>query len=83
MTVFSERELAYLRNERLLGRLATVGADGTPHVVPVGWSLDETGTLIRIGGRSPARIVSWGPHSGSTIEDTYRARDAERPTSAT
>ena len=25
----------------LLGRVATVGADGTPHVVPVGFSYDE------------------------------------------
>ncbi|MBB5783250.1 pyridoxamine 5'-phosphate oxidase family protein [Nonomuraea jabiensis] len=55
MSLFSERELAYLRGERLLGRLATVGADGMPHVVPVGWSLDETGTLIEIGGRNLAR----------------------------
>ncbi|MEZ7124785.1 hypothetical protein ACBR40_05575 [Nonomuraea sp. AD125B] len=42
MNIFSERELAYPRGERLLGRLATVGADGMPHVVPVSWSLDET-----------------------------------------
>ncbi|WP_431919857.1 PPOX class F420-dependent oxidoreductase [Nonomuraea jabiensis] len=35
--------------------MATVGADGMPHVVPVGWSLDETGTLIEIGGRNLAR----------------------------
>ncbi|MEV1167841.1 PPOX class F420-dependent oxidoreductase [Nonomuraea sp. NPDC049784] len=55
MSIFSERELAYLRGERLLGRLATVGADGMPHVVPVGWSFDETGTLIEIGGRNLAR----------------------------
>ncbi|MFB4273192.1 PPOX class F420-dependent oxidoreductase [Nonomuraea sp. GTA35] len=127
MTIFSERELAYLRSERLLGRLATVSADGMPHVVPVGWSLDETDTLIEIGGRNlahsrkfrdvarngraalviddvlppwrprgveirgraeaidgdrplillrPTRIVSWGLHSGATIEDTYRVHAA-------
>ncbi|MEU6789355.1 PPOX class F420-dependent oxidoreductase [Nonomuraea angiospora] len=130
MSIFSERELAYLRGERLLGRLATVGANGMPHVVPVGWSLDETGTLIEIGGRNlarskkfrdiarngraalviddvlppwrprgveirgnaeaidgdrllillrPARIISWGLHSGVTIEDTYRVRAAGQP----
>ncbi|TDD06146.1 hypothetical protein E1292_15850 [Nonomuraea deserti] len=69
MSVFSERELAYLRGERLLGRLATVGADGMPHVVPVGWSLDETGTLVEIGGRNGAAYnmivaitVLWATH---------------------
>lgn len=42
MSAFSEAELDYLLTEfdhlvtRRLGRLATVGKDGTPHVVPVG-----------------------------------------------
>ena len=38
MSAFSPAELAYLTGERRLGRLATVGADGMPHVVPVGWT---------------------------------------------
>ena len=38
-SVFSEAELAYLEGGRRLARIATVGRDGTPHVVPVGmWS---------------------------------------------
>jgi hypothetical protein len=38
-SVFSEAALAYLQGERRLARIATVGRDGTPHVVPVGmWS---------------------------------------------
>ena len=37
MSVFREAELRYLAGGRQLGRIATVGADGTPHVVPVGW----------------------------------------------
>ena len=32
---FTEAERAYLVGGRQLGRLATVGVDGTPHVVPV------------------------------------------------
>ena len=36
-SVFSTDELDYLHGQRLLGRVATVGADGTPHVAPVGW----------------------------------------------
>jgi pyridoxamine 5'-phosphate oxidase family protein len=33
-SVFSEAELAYLHGQRLLGRVATIGAVGTPHVAP-------------------------------------------------
>jgi nitroimidazol reductase NimA-like FMN-containing flavoprotein (pyridoxamine 5'-phosphate oxidase superfamily) len=31
----TEEELRYLSSERRLARVATVGKDGTPHVVPV------------------------------------------------
>ncbi|GAA3579851.1 PPOX class F420-dependent oxidoreductase [Nonomuraea rosea] len=55
MSVFSTAELAYLRAGRLLGRLATVGPDGLPHVAPVGWSLDAAGTVIEISGRNFGR----------------------------
>ncbi len=40
MSIFTDAELHYLRSERRLGRLATVGPDGMPHVAPVGWRLD-------------------------------------------
>jgi|SRR5579872_3863237 len=51
MSAFSPAELAYLRAERKLGRLGTVGADGTPHVAPVGWSYNEAADTIDVGGR--------------------------------
>lgn len=51
MTVFTDVELRYLRGERLLGRLATVGPDGMPHIAPVGWSLDPEAETIVITGR--------------------------------
>jgi pyridoxamine 5'-phosphate oxidase family protein len=51
MTVFTEAELNYLRSERLLGRLATVGPDGMPHIAPVGWRLHTDGETIVITGR--------------------------------
>jgi len=35
LTAFTDDELAYMRGERRLARLATAGVDGTPHVVPV------------------------------------------------
>jgi pyridoxamine 5'-phosphate oxidase family protein len=49
VAVFTADELTYLR-ERRLGRVATVGVDGTPHVVPVGWSLTPERDAIEIGG---------------------------------
>jgi len=51
MSAFTESERAYLADGRKLARLATVGADGTPHVVPVGWSLNEEHDAIEIRGR--------------------------------
>ena len=55
MSVFSDDELRYLRGGRQLGRLATVGADGTPHVVPVGWIYNAARDAIDVGGRELAR----------------------------
>lgn len=51
MSAFSEAELAYLDGGgRRLGRVATVGKDGTPHVVPVGWRYNPEHDAIDIGG---------------------------------
>ena len=48
---FSERELAYLcGGERRLARIATVGPDGMPHVVPTGWSYNADLDTIDVGG---------------------------------
>lgn len=49
--VFTDAELAYLHGERRLGRLATVGADGMPHVVPSGWTHNVQADTIDISGR--------------------------------
>lgn len=46
---FSEAELKYLQ-EQHLGRLATVQADGTLQVSPVGFSYNPNGGTIDIGG---------------------------------
>ena len=50
MSVFTEAELRYLSGGRQLGRLATVGADGTPHVVPVAWIYNAARDTIDVGG---------------------------------
>jgi pyridoxamine 5'-phosphate oxidase family protein len=55
VSVFTEAELHYLTGGRQLGRLATVGADGTPHVVPVGWIYNAARDTIDIGGHELER----------------------------
>ncbi len=55
MSVFTEVELRYLTGGRQLGRLATVGADGTPHVVPGGWIYNAARDTIDIGGHDLER----------------------------
>jgi pyridoxamine 5'-phosphate oxidase family protein len=53
---FSEAGLAYLQGGRRLARIATVGRDGTPHVVPVGmWSYNPEHGTIDVTGRDFAR----------------------------
>ena len=51
MSVFREAELRYLAGGRQLGRIATVGTDGTPHVVPVAWIYNAARDTIDVGGR--------------------------------
>jgi pyridoxamine 5'-phosphate oxidase family protein len=54
MSAFTEAELEYLTERRpeRLGRIATVGRDGTPHVVPVGWRHNQELDSIDIGGHN-------------------------------
>jgi pyridoxamine 5'-phosphate oxidase family protein len=59
MSAFSDAELAYLQGERRLGRVATVGRDGTPHVAPVGWSYNEAQDTIDIGGHDFERTKKY------------------------
>ena len=51
MSAFNESELGYLRSKPGLGRLASIGPDGLPHVVPLGWSYNQERDTIDIGGR--------------------------------
>src|ERR671915_1232925 len=55
MSVFREAELRYMAGGLQLGRIATVGADGTPHVVPVGWIYNAARDAIEIGGHELER----------------------------
>jgi pyridoxamine 5'-phosphate oxidase family protein len=83
MSAFSESELAYLTGERRLGRVATVGKDGTPHVVPVGWSYNAEHDSIDVGGRDFAlskkfRDVARSGRAAIVIDD-LASTDPWRP----
>src|ERR1051326_5296904 len=49
MSVFTDAELEYLAGQRL-GRIATVGPDGQPHVVPTSFRYDPEHDAIEVGG---------------------------------
>ncbi len=49
--MFTDAEIAYLATQRL-GRLATVGPDGSPHNVPVGFRYNADLGTIDIGGQA-------------------------------
>ena len=49
MSVFTPAEIAFLQAHRV-GRLATVGASGEPHVVPVAYRYNPDEDTIDIGG---------------------------------
>jgi pyridoxamine 5'-phosphate oxidase family protein len=54
VSVFSDAEIEYLGSQRL-GRLATVGQDGMPHVVPVAFRYNSETDTIDIGGHDFAK----------------------------
>lgn len=58
MSPFTDKEIDYLRGQRL-GRVATTGSDGAPHVAPVGFRLDAESGTIAIGGRGLSKSKKW------------------------
>lgn len=49
MSVFTDLEIEYMAGQRL-GRIATVGADGQPHVVPTSFRYNAGEDAIDVGG---------------------------------
>jgi pyridoxamine 5'-phosphate oxidase family protein len=73
MSAFTAAEIAYLQSQRL-GRLATVGSDGQPHVVPVGFRYNPEFDTIDIGGhdfakRKKYRDVQRNPQVAFVVDD--------------
>jgi pyridoxamine 5'-phosphate oxidase family protein len=49
MSVFTDKEIEYLAGQRL-GRIATMGLDGQPHVVPTSFRYNAEHDAIDVGG---------------------------------
>lgn len=54
MSAFTEKEIEYFGQQRL-GRLATVDAEGRPHVVPVAFRYNAELDTLDVGGHNFAR----------------------------
>ena len=73
MSIFSPSEIKYLQSQRL-GRLATVGPNGQPHVVPVAFRYNPGLDTIDIGGhdfakRKKFRDVQTNPNVDIVVDD--------------
>ena len=66
MSTFTDAEVEYLSSQ-WLGRFATVGPDGRPHVKPVGVFYDPETETIVVGG-----------HAGTDMAASKKFRDARR-----
>jgi pyridoxamine 5'-phosphate oxidase family protein len=86
--IFSSNELEFLRSQRI-GRLATVGPSGWPHVVPVMYSVDENGALeFDVDGvklrnltsepRAAMAVDAMGPKRGVSIQGRVELVGPER-----
>jgi pyridoxamine 5'-phosphate oxidase family protein len=87
MSVFTKEEREYLLSGGRLGRLATVGSDGTPHVVPTSFRYNPDHDTLDIGGhdfakRKKYRDVLKNPKFAFVVDDIasvnpWRARGIE------
>jgi pyridoxamine 5'-phosphate oxidase family protein len=73
-SVFTPAEIEYLKSQRLC-RIATVGPDGQPHVVPVSFRYNTETDTIDIGGhfgfakRKKWRDIQHNPRVAVVIDD--------------
>ena len=75
MSVFTKEEIEYLRSQTL-SRLATVGPDGQPHVIPVTFWFNEHEDTIDIGGINFGAGKKWrdakqNPKVTFLLDDTF------------
>ncbi|MEV6639446.1 pyridoxamine 5'-phosphate oxidase family protein [Amycolatopsis sp. NPDC051371] len=77
MSLFSNDEATFLQ-EHQLGRLATAGRNGAPHVVPTGYQFDPDRGVLKIGAHSLeirgqrrlyVRHIEAGPRVAFVVDD--------------
>ena len=76
MSVFTDAEVEYLR-EQTLGRVATVGPDGQPHVTPVTFHYNADEDAVDVGGVGFGGTKKWrdaqrDPHVTLLVDDVLR-----------
>jgi pyridoxamine 5'-phosphate oxidase family protein len=64
VSVFTEAEIAYLQGQTM-GRLATVGRDGRPHIVPLTYVYNPDEDTIDLGGIDFASGKKWRDAQGN------------------
>jgi pyridoxamine 5'-phosphate oxidase family protein len=83
VSAFSQLERDYLAGGRQLARIATVGADGTPHVVPVAFIYNAVRDTIDVGGSDLTRTKKFRDvlRSGrvAIVVDDLASEDPWRP----
>jgi pyridoxamine 5'-phosphate oxidase family protein len=58
VSVFTQDEIEYLRSQTL-GRLATVGPDGHPHIVPITFWFNDSEDAVDVGGVEFGGTKKW------------------------
>jgi len=58
MSVFSDAEIAYLQS-KTMGRLASIGADGRPHLIPLTYHFNAEEDAIDLGGVDFGNTKKW------------------------
>jgi pyridoxamine 5'-phosphate oxidase family protein len=87
-SLFTAAELEFLRSQRI-GRFATVGPSGWPHVVPVMYSVNDEGWLdfdvdgvklrnLAAEPRAAMVVDAMGPKRGLTIQGKVELVGPER-----
>ena len=85
---FSEPELEFLRSQRI-GRFATVGSSGWPHVVPVMYAVNDDGSLdfdvdgvklrnLTLEPRAAMVVDAMGPRRGMAMQGRVELIAPER-----
>jgi len=65
VSVFTDAELQYFR-EQTVGRIATVGPDGQPHVTPVTFTYNAEQDAIDVGGMFYGGTKKWRDAQGNS-----------------